>query len=252
MPGYERFALILDARSGELGRAAVRLLELGIDVLYANDVDEAALLARQESGRLGAVLVPTSFEPARVAALLGRVCSQLAAGASALVAVGLEPPEPLARALCAGGAGWLLAEPYDERELRFVVSAAMAVGDERDRRKGLRVPTCVATALFMGRYRKDATLHDLSVGGAWFSAPDPFEPGSAVNVDIELPEGRVTGKARVVNARSEPQPGRADLPVGMGVAFTQLTPRSPEVLQAHVEARIRRFRLGGVLPPSGA
>ena len=55
MSDYERFALILDSESAELGHAALRLLELGIDVLYANDLDEAELLARQESERLGAV-----------------------------------------------------------------------------------------------------------------------------------------------------------------------------------------------------
>jgi hypothetical protein len=44
MLDYERFALILDSASAEPGRAALRLLELGIDVVYANDLDEAELL----------------------------------------------------------------------------------------------------------------------------------------------------------------------------------------------------------------
>jgi hypothetical protein len=240
---YERFALILDSERSELGRAAVRLLELGIDVLYANDVDEAALLARQESHRLGAVLVPSTLGPAQVGRLAEGVCSRLEAGAGALVLVGLEPAPELASALAAQGARWCLWEPYDERELRFVAAAAMATGHRGERRKELRLPTCIETAVFMGRHRKDVVVHDLSSGGAYLAAEKPFLEGSPLSIDIPLPEGSVVGRAEVVNAKTFDRPGRSDVPEGMGVVFKQLPDASQQALRGFLARSLARFRL---------
>jgi hypothetical protein len=221
----------------------MRLLELGIDVLYANDADEAALLARQESDRLGAVLIPTSFDPEEVARLLARVCSQLAAGARSLVLVGLEPDPALVEDLRAKGVRWCLWEPYHERELRFVMAAAMSSNHGDDPRKDLRVPTAISTAVFMGRHRKDVTVHDLSISGAYLAAPDPFLEGSVISVDIPLAGGSVVGKAEVVNAKTANKPGRPDVPDGMGVVFTALALESGPTLQSFLRDWIRRFQL---------
>jgi hypothetical protein len=221
----------------------MRLLELGIDVLYANDADEAALLARQESDRLDAVLIPTSFDLEEVARLLARVCSQLAAGVRSLVLVGLEPNPALVEDLRAKGVRWCLWEPYDERELRFVLTAAMSSNHGDDPRKDLRVPTAISTAVFMGRHRKDVTVHDLSISGAYLAAPDPFLKGSVIRVDIPLAGGSVQGKARVVNAKTAGKPGRPDVPDGMGIVFTALAPESEPTLQSFLRDSIRRFQL---------
>ncbi len=243
MSDYERFALILDSASTELGHAALRLLELGIDVLYANDLDEAELLARQESERLGAVLIPATFGLDRVEALLSRVCSRLAAGARGLVLVGLEPEPEFVELLRAKGVTWRLWEPFEERELRFVMTAAMATEHGGERRKAPRIPTEIATAVFMGRHRKDVTVHDLSATGAYLAAANPFLKGSLLSFEIPLPDGLVVGKAEVTNAKTADQPRRADVPDGMGIAFTQLTPGSRETLEAFIDGWIQRFRL---------
>ena len=243
MSEYERFALIFDSANAELARASLRLLELGIDVLYANDLDEAELLARQESELLGAVLIPSTLRRDRADALLSRVCSKLAAGPRALVLVGLEPEREFVEALRARGVTWRLWEPFYERELRFVMTAAMATEHEGERRKAPRIPTEIATPVFMGRHRKDVTVHDLSATGAYLAASNPFLEGSRLSFEIPLPDGLVAGKAEVANANTADQPGRADVPEGMGVAFTQLTPGSREKLEAFIQRWIQRFRL---------
>ena len=240
---YERYALIVDSDRAELGPAAMRLLDLGIDVVYANDVDEAELLARQESARLGAVLLPFHLLPSRVDELLARVCSQLEAGASALVPVGPAPDPELVASLAARGVEWRLTEPYDERALRFVMTAAMATGHAGERRKSLRIPLDVETVVWMGRYRKEVRVHDISSGGAYFAARHPFLEGSQLTIDIPLPNGAVVGKATVVNAKTEDVPARADVPDGMGVSFTRLMAGSEERLRAFLEEWLARFRL---------
>ena len=243
MADYERYALILDNEDAALGPAAVQLIDLGIDVLYANDLDEASLLASQERTRLGAVVVPASFALDSVEPLLARVCCQLQAGPRGLVVVGRPAREELARMLLRRGARWCLEEPYQLRELRFLMTAAMAIAHARERRKHLRIPTEMTTTVFMGRHRKEVTVHDLSVTGAYFATPHPFLEASALSIDLPLPGGSVLGKAVVVNAKTADKPGRDDVPDGMGVAFTDLPSPGAATLARYIDDWIGRFRL---------
>ena len=241
--GYERFALILDSEQTLLGRTAVRLVELGVDALYAKDVDEAVLLARQESSRLGAVLVPSGLAVEAGAGPLERVWSQLAAGPAGLVLVGEEPEPGLLVELHERGARWCLWEPYTERELRFVTTAAMSTGYAGNQRKHPRIATSIETTVFMGRYPKPSVVHDLSLGGAFLAAEDPFLEGSHLSIDIALPGGSLLAKAEVVMAHTRDKLVREDTPEGMGIVFKSFAASSEELLRDFVRDWIRRFQL---------
>jgi hypothetical protein len=243
MREYERFALIIDPEASTLGSVAVRLLNVGVDLLYAANLDEAMLLAAQESQRLGAVLIPSSFGIERVDELVSRVCSKLAAGPRALVIAGPEREPDFVERLREYGVEWAVREPYSDRELRFVMTAAMSLGHAGERRKYLRIPTDIETTVFMGRHRKPVVVHDLSVTGAYFATAYPFLEDSRLSLDIPLPTGRVFGNGLVANAKTADKPGRPDVPEGMGVAFQDLSLESYEHLQEFVEGWIDRFRL---------
>ena len=240
---YERFALVLDSGDSVLGRASMQLLELGIDVLYANDVDEAELLARQESGRLGALLIPDVFDQADTDRLLERVGARLEAGPRGVIVTGNRPDAETRRRLRARGVRWGVWHPYEIRELRFVMTAAMSDSHAGERRKHLRIPTDLSTTVFMGRHRKDVILHDLSVSGAYFATQYPFLEDSRLSIELPLPDGAVFAKAVVVNAKTADKPGRDDVPDGMGVAFSDLPEQDLTALRKFVEAWVDRFRL---------
>jgi hypothetical protein len=189
------------------------------------------------------VLIPTTLGLDPVDALLARVCCHLAAGARGLVLVGREPDPEIVEKLRARGVEWRVWEPFEERELRFVMTAAMSTEHGDDPRKAVRIPTEIATAVFMGRHRKDVTVHDLSASGAYLAAPHPFLEGSRLSLEIPLPNGSVVGKAEVVNAKTADRPGRPDVPDGMGVVFTQLAPGAADLLRAFIRDWVQRFRL---------
>jgi hypothetical protein len=243
MREYERFALIIDSEASALGSIAVRLLNLGVDLLYAADLDEAMLLAAQESQRLGAVLIPSSFEVDLVEELISRICSKLAAGPRALVVAGREREPGFVERLREHGVEWAVCEPYTDRELRFVMTAAMSTRHTGERRKHHRIPTNIETTVFMGRHRKQVVVHDLSVTGAYFATPHPFLEDSRISLEIPLPHGSVLGNGLVANAKTADKPGRPDVPEGMGVSFNSLSPESCERLQEFIEGWIDRFRL---------
>ncbi|MBW2667433.1 MAG: PilZ domain-containing protein [Deltaproteobacteria bacterium] len=240
---YERFALVLDTGDSVLGRAAMQLIELGIDVLYANDVDEAELLARQESGRLGAVLIPEAFDEADINLLLERVCARLEGGPRGVIVTGNRPDDETCYRLHARGVRWGVWHPYQMRELRFVMAAAMSEEHVGERRKCQRIPTEIPTTVFMGRHRKDVILHDLSVTGAYFATQHPFLEDSRLSIELPLPDGTILAKGVVTNAKTADKPGRDDVPDGMGVAFSDLPEQGLTALQKFVEAWVNRFLL---------
>lgn len=241
--GYERFVLILDSEHTNLGKTAVRLVQMGVDTLYAKDVDEAVLLAAQESSRLGAILVSTRLVLESGEEQLLRVWSQLPSGAAGLVLVGEEPDPAVLVRLHERGARWCLWEPYDERDLRFVTTEAMATGYPGNRRKHPRVPTAIETTVFMGRHPKQSVVHDLSMGGAFMAAEDPFLEGSRLSLDIGLPGGRVIAKGEVVMAQTRDKLVREDTPEGMGIVFKSFAGASEELLRDFVRGWMRRFQL---------
>jgi hypothetical protein len=235
--------MVLDTGDSVLGRAAMRLLELGIDVVYANDIDEAELLARQESGRLGAVLIPGAFEHADIERLKKRVCSQLEVGIRGVIVTGDPPDAETRERLRDQGVRWGVWHPYEMRELRFVMAAAMSKGHAGERRKSPRIPTDMPTTVFMGRHRKDVTLHDLSMTGAYFATQHPFLEDSRLSIELPLPEGAIFAKAVVMNAKTADKPVRDDVPDGMGVLFDELPESGVAALRSFIDPWIGRFRL---------
>jgi len=245
---YERFALIYDSDSGELGQVALALLDVGIDVLYAADPDEAMLLASQESGRLGALLTPSSLDPSAFDGLIQRVCPHLAGGIESLLPVGLEPDDEVSSHLRKHGVRWCLWEPYEARELRFATTAALMAGDPGERRKILRVPAHLFAGMLQGSERRSAVVCDLSAGGAYLGIePDAdapsFETGSEVDLELPLQPASIFLRARVAHTHDSSSPPRADLPGGLGVEFLEMGSADLAALSHLLDDLTRPFRL---------
>lgn len=246
---YDRFALIVDPEGAGLGVEALGLIERGIDPLYAKDLEEVTLLARQEEERVGALVVPGTLPLASLDAMLDCVAPQLWAGAAAVVVV--APPRERAqlRALRDRGIHWVVYAPYDAAELRFAVAAALATEDDLDPRGGLRVPiriearleTC--SAAVAAEPDRDAFVRNLSIGGAYLALADPPEVGEHLSVSFHLGERPLRVAARAVHRLAEPLPGRAEREPGIGVAFGPLEPEDQRHLAEFIRERVGSFRL---------
>ena len=240
---YERFALIVDSEAGQLGRSALRLLEAGIDVLYAADPDEARLLAAQERERLGALLVPSTADAALLEGLIEGVCPFLGGGVETLVPVGLEPSAEVAMSMRRAGVRWCLWEPFEDQELRFVASAALMSGNPAERRKTLRVPAHLLAGVAQGGVARKAVVCDLSNRGAYLGVDPAFEPDTEVAVQLQVGSTPLSLRARVAHAHPPDQPPRGDLPAGMGLEFTELTSEDAAAVSQLLDGLTVPFRL---------
>ena len=240
---YERYALIYDHDRSRLGHEALGLVERGIDALYASDPDEAHLLALQESGRIGALVVQGSLAVDELDTLLERIGPQLWAGPASVVVVGPPTDRGALRALQDRSLSWALREPYDAAEFRFVVSAALATDDKLEPRSGLRVPVSLPIGLTADGAARAGVVRNLSVGGAYVALAPPIAPGVAIELSLGIGDHRIATGATVVYAQSDDVSGRAVQEPGMGIAFRGLGSSDHGVLEGFIRERTQSFRL---------
>lgn len=236
--------LIADAGKEALAGVALRLLRLRVDLHYARDADEAQLLAAEDAPRIGVLLFGTDLPVDDLQRIRRRLAAGAPDGRRALVVVGPRPDDDACRALRTAGTDFALWDRSDESALRSVLAMALSPwpwpGSEA--RRHPRAPTNLLARAFVGARRRDVIASSLSVGGAFLETPGPFPEGTALTVELPLPEGDVTLKARVVYAHygSEVEPFR---PTGMGVEFAPMDDAARARLHQAVEGIERQFRV---------
>lgn len=240
---YERYVLVLDDDSGSLEEISLRLLRMGVDAVYAKDRDEASLMARQESGRVGALLIGAATPLDEIPDLVKQVGAPGAMGPRTLVLVGRDPGADTRAQLRELGVRWSLFEPYDDVALRFVVTAALASEHESDPRTALRVPTMLLAVAYKGGQSKTVTIRDLWTSGAYLATPLPFPEGTQLSLEIPLQGETLLAKALVIHSQTTERPERPDIPNGMGVSFSQLSADTEERLRRYLEGQMKTFEI---------
>lgn len=238
----DRNALVLDGADTHLGAASLKLLRLGIDVVYAKDLDEACLLAQQEAQRIGAILFPPSVEVRGPAGLAAKVAEVRGGRPPQLLVIGEEPDADVKQSLRTAGVERALFEPYDESALRFAVNAAVCAGFDGDPRTEMRIPTTLRGRTYKGTRRRDVLVSTLSAQGAYLETPHPDPVGSLVRVEIDLPEQPLFARA-VVRYTPDPESTRG-LPPGMGIVFQELPEPDEARLRSYIHTQSQRFTLG--------
>jgi hypothetical protein len=238
---YQRYAIAADDPGQALGPLALRLRELGVDVLYAPALDEAALLTRQESRRVGAVLLPASAlgaDATKLPRLFGLPAARLLPVAGAV-----DDLSAWARS----GARLAIRQPCGDADLRFAVQVALAYEDQGEFRVDLRAPIDAEAELFEVRPGGDrcakVRLVDISAGGAYLALDEPMEAGHRAELALpaELSGARV--EIECVFPWRRGADTRGTRPSGMGVMFTQPDLSLRSACRAYVRKQIARFEL---------
>ena len=243
MQRYDRRVLVLDTPDSALGAASLTLVSQGIDPLYACDADEAVLLACEHRESIAALVVPGVLALAELDAALERLTARLVIGPESVLVV--APPRQRAHlgALRDRGLRWVLWEPFDAAELRFVAAAALASGDALEPRRGLRVPIRLPVSLRHERATQEAEIRNLSVGGAWVALPTPPEVGASLLLEFPIGERLLRTSGQVAHRRVANGGSRGDAGPGMGVAFAPLPEVEARLLEGFVRERVESFRI---------
>jgi len=226
--------LLVDCGAYPLQELATRARRVGFRVLRAKTPEDARDTLRDRRHAIGALVIPPDLgAPSLVLAL--QAFRDLSPGASLPVLVAGPRPDPGdCERLRGAGAELALFDPLDDHTLRFQLNRAVGgPASEAARRRAVRVPADWAVRVRLGPREKPARVYCVSATGAYLATSRPSFRGSLLYVTLPLPTGPVDVAGRVVMTNVPGNLVRDNLPLGMAVQFTGLSPE--------VESSLRRF-----------
>jgi hypothetical protein len=238
-----RLVLICDDDKGSLGDVALQLVRVGTDAVYASDLYESELMARQEGRNIRAVLIPSSTTPERLDEVLECISPHTRVAIENFAVLGRRPHDKHVEMLRDHGVGWRLWAPYDNRDLRFLTWGLVWAGTDDDLRLHARIPTALPAKVARRGAEREVLIGDLSRSGAYIETGEPFPAGSQVHLSISLPVGMVEfyGITRwVASEANGPVRGR---PPGFGMEFLEIPEGSLRAVVEHLESELDRFAL---------
>jgi hypothetical protein len=227
----------------------------GFDVLAGRLLLLNFRAVRAASTEDGVRILERSGEPIRVALLavpqalgdLGFALERLRERAPApylhFVAAGQEPGRRELEELHGAGVEFALWEPFDDAALRFVLNEAHQDPNSGESRNVPRAPTAMLARVFSAAGQKAALVYNLSEQGAFLETLRPTSAKGHVRVELPLPAGTVTLAARVVTTNVPGNIQKPNLPMGMGVEFTEVPEEARHTLAEHVGAMAGRYRI---------
>ncbi len=105
------------------------------------------------------------------------------------------------------------------------------------RRKVPRVPTQLPARVSVAGRSKDAIVYTLSVAGAFLETARATLSGAQIDLEIQLPSTPVTTRALVVFSNVPGNLQEPNLPLGMGVAFLDLSAQAWKQLRVYIDER---------------
>jgi uncharacterized protein (TIGR02266 family) len=238
---YDRSALILDGDEHSLTQVSMSLLVLGHRSIYADDLDELLVLARERESRVGALLVPAHHAFEWWPLLSKRILEPLALSPRSVLPVGDRLPDADSETLYCDGVRWALREPYSPWELRFAVSQVLSESDANDGREDARVPCSIAVEVASESRSQTARITDLSRGGVFIQLAHPHSRDTEVVLCVELCGRVVSLRGRVAWRTGPSSPAWLDR--GMGVDFQDVDAETLELLRQQKDRALDRFRL---------
>jgi len=239
---YERATLILDGGGAPLAGLALSLISLGLSPLYAADLDELVLLAREYESRVGGLLIAAEAVPEQLDAVLARLAAPLRLAPAALVPVGEALPEAEQDALRRRGLRWALWRPFEVSDLRFVVAKVLAETDPEEFRFDVRVPCSIPARVESPTATESVRVTDLSAGGCFASLARPLAQNARVTLRLDLDGQPAAIRGRVAWCTGPSTPEWRD--AGMGIEFVEVEDAARPGLERQIAGWVERFRIG--------
>jgi hypothetical protein len=227
--------LVLESEDGAMAAVTAGLRRLGYLALGARDTDAAARSLAELEAEVRVAVLPPAIPGADLQNVVHELRARL--GVLGCVVVGARPAEAVRERLRALGVELAAWEPWDDETLRFQVNRALAGRAPSAARGAPRVPVALGASVLSGGRTKPAILRALSETGAYLETPRPSPPGAELRVEFPAARERVSVAAEVVYANVPGNLRRRNLPVGMAVRFTGVSPQAERSIRGTVADR---------------
>lgn len=240
----EPCALLLDDPDHEtIAPVALRLIRMGVDVLYTKWADEARLLAREAKGRIRAIAATPEVDVESLEVAHRAATAMSDEEETPMVVIGAAPQPAQRDRLRKAGVANALFEPYDDGDLRFVFNACMVVPSEIAPRREPRAPINQLCWLRIGTTRSFGVLYTLSAKGAYVEMAHPLPVGTNLELEFDFNGLGFETSIRVLYQVTPDRARESILPCGIGVLFSDLPPRVAERVRDFAQKRAGRYML---------
>ena len=159
------------------------------------------------------------------------------------IAIGHRPDVSEIERLRGAGAQFALFDPFGDEELRFVVTEAHHAGSPEHLRIEQRVPARIRARVTTKTGERVAVVCNLSELGAYLATPRPAMRGGTLQIRLPLGDGEVEIQGLVMWNNVPGNLRRPNVPVGMGVRFTEVSRDVSAALERFIAERARAYRL---------
>jgi hypothetical protein len=222
---------------------AGRLLLLNFRAVRAASTEDGVRTLERSGEPIRAALLAVPQALGDLGFALGRLRDHAPSPYLHFVATGPQPGRRELEELHRAGVEFALWKPFDNAALRFVLNEALQDPNSGESRNGLRAPTAMLARVFSAAGQKAALVYNLSERGAFLETLRPTSAKGHVRVELPLPTGTVTLAARVVTTNVPGNIQKPNLPMGMGVEFTDVSEEMRHTLAEHVGAMAERYRI---------
>ncbi len=245
-PGsIRRHTLILESPRGlDTVDLARRLRELGAPMTVVSGFAEAEEVLREAELDIGAVMVPSLYDPEEVGRQLDVLCGLAPKDGLRFISIGESPDKAGRKRLRKAGVKLALWHPMVEAHLRFQLNRAHnPAPDGFGSREAPRVPTeWHCTAAVAGRTR-EAAIFSLAETGAFLATKRAVMNGATLSLWLHLPDGGFETEATVVYANVPGNLQKPSLPLGMGVQFAELDKKDRKRLRNLIKECVGRLEV---------
>ena len=221
---------------------AGHLLLLGYRAAGAKDVAEALRMLALASPPIRVGLLASDHGLADPAAALREIAT-LSPHPLQWIAIGRRPDNSEIEMLRGAGVHFALFDPFSDEELRFVVSEAHHAGSPEVLRIERRVPTLIRARVTTKTGERVAVACNLSTLGAYLATPRPAMRGGTLRMQVPLEEGEVEVQGLVMWNNVPGNLRRPNIPIGMGVRFTEVSRDATAALERFIAEREKAYRI---------
>lgn len=229
--------ILIEGSDGGITTLAERLRSFDVEPVRVANLDSAESLVESTRQPFCVVMIPTDFHHDRLKKALKSLCGANSTTEVMLVSVGRHPTPTQRKELKGAGMKLALWEPYDEGTLRFQLNRALGGDRDHHKRRTLRVPTYLLARVFIAGRTKDAVVYSLSEGGAFLETQRASMEGARIDVELRLPGGAIEAKGEVLFSNVPGNLQRPNLPLGMGLRFTEISSGDTKRIREFVHTR---------------
>ena len=239
----ERSQILLFGFGKAHDELAGRIVVLGYRAFRANDVDTAVELMQRQAQAVRVLMFSSEAPFANRAMDLRRMTEASGALGVRMIVSGQQPNPDELGALRRDGVRFCLWRGFHDAELRFVLNAALYDETRGQLRPSARVPASLMVRVKSGVGEKAGMLYNLSETGAFVETPRPSMPSGRITLTIEFPDGATAIPATVVFSNVPGNLQKPNLPLGMGVKFSEITEEHARRVAKYIAERARAYTL---------